>query len=224
MLEQQRHLASPVGPGFLLCSFSCDPLLHSPHRLSPHRQPWSLPQNWPLKPDSQHQPCPSISSCGIQGMWCFFGSGRQRHWCFMWLSLCFALFSPAAVFFSVALRSLHLGWSPHQLSGLLECRILSSFTAPFQECWLLPDSFFFFFPLFSLFSFCSTQLRGWFLAFFGGLRSSASMQQMYYVNTSICRWMFLMCLWEKGHAMSYSSVILFLLFFFFFFLKNENEI
>ena len=64
-----------------------------------------------------------------------------RLWCLrMWyqwslgLSLCFALFSPAAVLFYEDWRSLHLGWSPHQLGGFPGYGSLSSFTAPFQEC------------------------------------------------------------------------------------------
>ena len=42
--------------------------------------------------------------------------GRWYQW-FVQLSLSFALFSLAAVFFSVALRYLHLGWSLHQVTS-----------------------------------------------------------------------------------------------------------
>ena len=41
----------------------------------------------------------SISGCGVQGQW----------FRYVWLSLCFALLSPAAALFSVTLRSLCLG-------------------------------------------------------------------------------------------------------------------
>ena len=59
------------------------------------------------------------------------------------------------------------------------CVSLSSFTAPSQECWscvLIP------FLSFFLFSFCSIQLCGRFLALFGGIWSSASIQYMSSAN------------------------------------------
>ena len=58
---------------------------------------------------------------------------------------------------------------------------------------------------------CSTQLCGGFLALSGGLNSSSSMQWIFCVDCSTCTCVFLMCLWEKVRAMSYSSAILILL-------------
>ena len=60
----------------------------------------------------------------------------------------------------------------------------------------------------SLFSFHSTQLYGGFLALFGGLGSSDSIQWIFCVNHGTCRWVFSDVLWKKMSAMSYSSAIL----------------
>lgn len=69
----------------------------------------------------------------------------------------------------------HLSWAFLQLRGLRGSRFLSSFTAPSQECWSLPDSLLF--SPFSLsFSFCSTWLSRGYLALFGGVGYSASIQ------------------------------------------------
>ena len=76
-----------------------------------------------------------------------------------WLSLCFALLSPAAVLFSVALRSLRLGLSVSRFPGVgsfspsqFPLRSASPVLIPFTRS----------------FSFCSTQLCVGFLALFGG--------------------------------------------------------
>ena len=58
---------------------------------------------------------------------------RWYRW-FVWLSLCFALLSPAAVLFSRTLRSLHLSWSPYRFGGFLGCGFLPSLTASSQKC------------------------------------------------------------------------------------------
>ena len=63
-------------------------------------------------------------------------------------------------------------------------------------------------PFLSLFFFCSTQLCQEFLALFGGLSSSASIQLMFCVSHFTCRCVFLMCFWEKVSVTSYSSAIL----------------
>ena len=64
-------------------------------------------------------------------------------WSVQLLSLCFALFSLAAVLFSEALRlPLCSRWSPGQIAGFPGCRMLSSFTVLSQECWSCPESFF----------------------------------------------------------------------------------
>ena len=123
------------------------------------------------------------------------------------LSVCFAL-RLANELFSKTLRfSLYLGCSPHQLCGFPGFRFLSSFPAPSQECQSHP--FFLFFLSSLSFSLCSTQLCGGFLALFGNMGSSTSVQWMFLVNCSTCRF-FLMCLWEKLSTMSFSSAILIL--------------
>ena len=78
-----------------------------------------------------------------------------------------------------------------------------SFTAPSQECESCPYSF-----SLSLFFFFSTRLCQEFLALFGGLNSSVSIQYMFSASRFVCRCVFLMCLWEKVSATSYSSAIL----------------
>ena len=142
-------------------------------------------------------------------LWCLL----RWYWWSLWPSLCFALLSPASVLFSEALIfSLHPGWSPCRLGGLLGCRFLSSFSAPSQERCSVLILFFFFFSLFLLslfFSFCSTWLCGGFLALFGGLRSSARIQKMFCASRFMCRFFFFcMCLWEKVRDTSYSSATL----------------
>ena len=80
------------------------------------------------------------------------------------------LLNPAVALFSEILKSLHL-----QLIFPSWGADFFPFTAPCQECWSCPDSLFFLFSL-SFFSFCSTQLYGGFLAPFGDLSSSVSVQ------------------------------------------------
>ena len=75
--------------------------------------------------------------------------------------------------------------------------------APSQECLSHPDSF-----SLSLFFFCSTQLCQEFLALYGGLSSSVSVQLIFCASSFTGRCVFLMCLWEKVCATSYSSIIL----------------
>lgn len=87
-----------------------------------------------------------------------------------------------------------------QLGGFPGWEFLFSFTAPNASPVLI--------PFLSLFFFCSTQLCQKFLALFGGLSSSASIQLMFCVSRFTCRCVFLTCLWEKMHLTSYSSAIL----------------
>ena len=70
-------------------------------------------------------------------LWCC----ERWYWWSVWLSFYFVLLSPDAAIFTEAFRSLHLGWSPHQLGGFPGYGFLSFFTAPFQGCWYCPDSF-----------------------------------------------------------------------------------
>ena len=85
---------------------------------------------------------------------------------------------------------------------------LFSFKADPQKCQSHHNYF-----SFSLFFFflCFTQLCREFLAPFGGLSSYASVQQIFCVNCSTYRCVFLMCLWEKLSTTSYSSAIFILL-------------
>lgn len=86
------------------------------------------------------------------------------------VSLCFALLSAAAAPFSKALRfPFCTGWPACQLGGLPGCGFLSSFSAPSQDSWSCPVSFFVF-SFFLFFSFSSTQLCGEFLLLFGSLK------------------------------------------------------
>ena len=75
----------------------------------------------------------------------------------------------------------------HLLGGFPGGGFLFSFTAPSWECGSCPDSFslslFFYF-------FCSTRLCQKFLALFGGLSSSASIQLMFCVSHFTCRCVF----------------------------------
>ena len=121
----------------------------------------------------------------------------------MRLSLCFSLLSPAAVLFSASLRSLWLGWSFYQVASqdvgsfspsYLPFRNASPFLIPFLSLFLF---------------FCCTQLCQEFLALFGGLSSSVSIQLMFCASHFTRRCDFLMCLWEKVSETSYSPAILF---------------
>ena len=68
---------------------------------------------------------------------------------------------------------------------------------------VLPDSF-----SLSLFFFSSTLLCQEFLALFGGLSSSASIQLIFCASHFTRRCVFLMCLWERVSMSSHSSTIL----------------
>ena len=81
---------------------------------------WFVSGAWVSAP----HPCPSVSGRGVQGWWYTWS---------VWLSLFFAFLSPAAVLFSMTLRSLHLGWSPHRLGGFPESGFLPSFIAPSES-------------------------------------------------------------------------------------------
>ena len=83
--------------------------------------------------------------------------------------LCGLEFRPPSRFISL----LSVRWSPRVWVPFL----LHSSLSGVQECWSYPDSCLFFsLSLLSLFHFCSTQLCERFLALFGVLRSSASIQ------------------------------------------------
>ena len=104
--------------------------------------------------DSMPSPFPGVSGSGTVGL-CSSLSALP------WL---------ATVLFSNALRFfLHCSWLLHQLGKLLGFGILSSFTVPSQDCSFSLDS-----PLISYF--CSTHLCGGFLALFGSLRPSFSVE------------------------------------------------
>lgn len=190
---------SEPSPGFPLLQHSPpQPVAyHSPAHgalfLSPSCHPQSSPRTdlWSLSLSTQPPP-------KHPRLWC---PGQWFRWSVR-LSLCFAVLSPAAMLFSATLRStdsadlssvrwLPRTWVPFLLhSSLLEMLVLS---------WFL-FSFFFFF--------CYTQLCQEFLALFGGLSSSASIQLMFCVSRFTRKCVFLMCLWEKVSATSYSSAIL----------------
>jgi len=89
---------------------------------------------------------------------------------------------------SLVLIYLSVRWPP---------RFIYSFTVPSQDCWSCLNSFLFF--IFSL-----SQLCGGFLALCGNLWSSSSIQQIFCSNHSTCKCFFLICLWEKVKATSYS--------------------
>ena len=178
--SQQWHLASLEGLGHLPHFLFCGTPLPRPLMVFPHSQPQSSPgtdlQSQSLCP----QPLPECQT-GCVGQ---YQSSVK-------LSLCFALFRLAAAIFSDALRfPLHLGLSPFQFECPPVCGLLSSFTAPSQECWSCSDSFFFF-PFLSLSLFPFFYPVMWmFLTLFGSLRSSASIQQMFSENHSTCGFFF----------------------------------
>ena len=143
----------------------------------------------------------------------------------MLFSLFFAFLRLATALFSEALRlHLHPGWSPYQLGDLPGCRFLSSCTAPSQECWFYPDSFFSplpFFP-FVLPSYAEGLLP--FLEAWGLLSvvSRCSVRILLHVDGVVCFFCFCfffcvcvcmcvcacMCLWEKMSFMSYSTILI----------------
>ena len=116
-------------------------------------------------------------------------------WCCWWsvhFSLYFTVLSPAAVLFSVTLKSLHLYWSPHCLGGLQWCGFLFSFTAPSQDASPVLILFL------SLSLFSSTQFCQEFLALFGGL-SFSNIQQMFCAWHFTCGCAFLVFVGEGEH-------------------------
>ena len=118
-------------------------------------------------------------------------------------ALCFAVLSSAAALSPRTWRSHQLSWSftvrwlPRRWLALLLHGSLSGMLVP---SWFLFSLFFFF---------CSTQLCQEFLALFGGLSSSSSIQLMFCASSFTCRCVFLMCLWEKVCVTSHSFAILF---------------
>ena len=167
-LPQQQHLASPAGPDLLLGFLSCGTLLPALDALLPG------PSYWPPEPESQ---CPApfqasqavvswevvLIVCEALSLLC----PPQSSCCdFLW-----GFEVPPSYLISLSVRWLPRLWVPFlfrsSLSGVL---VLS---------WLFP--------------FCSTHLCGGFLALYGGLRSSATIQYMFHVNHSTCRWGFLWC-------------------------------
>ena len=104
---------------------ACGALLLSPlsclHTANPSPLPGTDHQSLSLS--AQH-----LTQC--LRLWCL---GWGWRWCVQ-LSLCFALLSPAAAFFSATLRSLHLDWLFCQLGGFPGCGFLFFFIAPSQEC------------------------------------------------------------------------------------------
>ena len=183
-LPQPMVYHSPASGTLLLSPSGCS------HTASPSPLPgidfWSLCLSAQPLPECLRQWCPG--------------------WWFRWsvqLSLCFALLCPAAVLFLATLRSCRLGWFFHQLGGfpgcgfpfLLHCS-LSGMLLPFWFLFSLSLSFFLlFYPVMSRVS----------CAFWS---SSASIQLMSCVSRFTCRYVFLMCLWEKMNMTSYSSAIL----------------
>ena len=110
---QQRRLASPAGPAptfpLLWCSapqpvahhsLACGAPLPSPSGCLHTASPSPLPRTdlRSLRLSAQHPP-KHLRLCQL-GLWCRWS---------VWLFLCLALLSPAAVLFSVTLRSLRLG-------------------------------------------------------------------------------------------------------------------
>ena len=88
--------------------------------------------------------------------------------------------------------------------GFLVCGNLSSSTAPSHWCRSRPYSFV---SVISFF-FCPTQVRGDFLAFLGGLMSSASVQWVFCRSSSMCRCISTVSVGRKVISASYSSAIL----------------
>ena len=165
---QQWRLASSMVPDLLPGSLGCGAhlpsLWHSPSVFLHTANTSPLPRTDLQSLHLSTQPPPQHLRLCCPGWWCRLS---------MWLSLCFALLSPAAALFSVTLRSLHLDSSPCQLGGFPGCRFLSSLIAPSQKCLSLPVSFSF--PLSLFFPFVIPVM--WRVSCpFGGLMSSASIQ------------------------------------------------
>ena len=120
----------------------------------------------------------------------------------------FALCIPVAVLSSIAPKlppSSTRSLCPRR--GFLVCGNLSSFTAPSHWCRSCPYSFV---SVFSFF-FCPTQVRGGVSCLLGSLRSSASVQWVFYRSSSTCRCISDVFVERKVISASYSSAILKLL-------------
>ena len=164
---------SRPSPGFPLPW--CSPPQSVEHcSLAPYAIPSSLPGTdfWSLS--LRAQPLPECLRLWCPGGW-FRWSVR--------LSLCFAVFSPAAVLFLATLRSLRLSRSFISYESSQGVGSFSSSWFHLGNASPHPDSF-------SLFFFCSTQSCQEFLALFGGLSSSASIQLMFCASCFTCRCVF----------------------------------
>ena len=104
----------PTGGTLLLSSSGC------PHRASPSPL---------LGTDLQSLSLSTQAPPERLRLWC---PGQWFRWS-VWLSLCSAVLSMAAVLFSVTLRSHQLSWSFCQLGGFPGCGFLFSFTAPSRD-------------------------------------------------------------------------------------------
>ena len=161
--------------------------------LAPHAIPSPLPGTDLQSLSLSTQPLPEHVRLWCPGHWFRLLSVR--------LSLCFAVLSPSAVLFcdfEVPLTQLIF----------LSVRWLPRMWVPFLLYSCLGNATLVLIPFLSLFLFCSTQLCQEFLALFGCLSSSASIQLMFCLSHFTCRCVFFICLWEKMSLNSYFSTIL----------------
>ena len=201
---QKWHLASLVDPDFLTDSLCWGvPLLSLWHTapphvahclLVPHAIPSPFPRTnlWSLSLSTQ--PYPSVSGCVVQVVVKIIFVALIL-FCYSQSSCCTFLGNfevPPTWLIFPSVR-----WLPRMCIPFF---FHSSLLGMLVPSWFL-------FPL-SLFFFCSTQLCQRSLALFGSLSSSASIQLMFCASHSICRCVFLMCLWEKLSVTSYSPTIL----------------
>ena len=160
--------------------------------LSPLCHPQFSPQDWPPEPESQ-RPAPTRASHAVM-----YRPVVQMVCADLTLLCC-----------SQSSCYTFLGDFEVLPTQLIFCQVASQEVGSFSPSqYLLRNASSILIPFLSLVFFCSTQLCQEFLALFGGLNSSASIQLMFCVNRFTCRCVFLMCLWEKVCATSYSSTIL----------------
>ena len=201
------------GPAYLPHSLGCGAPLPTFLRISPHSQPSSSTQKWSSNPQCQCSALTQVSQAMV--------SWGVVLMVFVALSLLCPL-SPATALFSwgfeippsSVLIPLSVRWLPRIQIPFLFHSSLSGVLAPSQLLFLfsllfsslsLPVFSYLYLPLFSLLFYPVMEGFLQFLVFWSFLLIFSSCNVKIIIHIVF---FFLMCLWEKVRAMSYSSAIL----------------